>query len=110
MTLRPYIVNTGIITAIGNNTEQCKDALMSGKNPIGKPDHLKTHWSTEIPVAEIKLSNRALADIAGVSEEWPRTALLSAVAVKEAWLPYREAAKGLRTGFFSANTVGGMDL
>lgn len=110
MASRPYIVNTGIITAIGNNTEQCKDGLISGKNPIGKPDLLKTHWGNEIPVAEIKLSNKALADMGGVNEEWPRTALLSAIAVKEAWTPFREAAKGLRTGFFSANTVGGMDL
>lgn len=110
MALKPYIVNTGIITAIGNNTQQCKDALLSGKNNIGKPTHLKTHWESEIPVAEIKLSNKALADMAGVNEEWPRTALLSAVAVKEAWLPYAEIATGLRTGFFSANTVGGMDL
>lgn len=110
MALRPYIINTGIITAIGNNTQQCTDALMTGKNNIGKPTHLQTHWSTEIPVAEIKLSNKALADMAGVNEEWPRTALLSAVAVKEAWLPYAQMAAGLRTGFFSANTVGGMDL
>ena len=110
MALKPSIVNTGIITAIGNNTEQCVEALMNGKANIDKPDILNTYWSKEIPVAEVKLSNKALSDIAGVAEDWPRTALLSAVAVKEAWLPFAENAKGLRTGFFSANTVGGMDL
>ncbi|MBL7719722.1 MAG: beta-ketoacyl-[acyl-carrier-protein] synthase family protein [Flavipsychrobacter sp.] len=107
---KAYIVNTGVITAIGNNTQQCKEGLASGKNAIGKPRFLQTHWQNEIPVAEVPLSNDELAALAGVSSGWPRTALLSAVAVKEAWQPYRESAQELRCGFFSANTVGGMDL
>jgi 3-oxoacyl-[acyl-carrier-protein] synthase-1 len=106
----PYVVNTGVITAIGNDTEECKQSLINGKNAIGKAEFLGTHWQEEIPLAEIKLSNQQLAAIAGVPASWPRTALLSAIAVKEAWEPFRQAADGLRTGFFSANTVGGMDL
>ena len=106
----PYVVNTGVITAIGKDTEECRAALISGKNAIGKPSYLKTHWQNEIPVAEVKLSNEELAAITGTNASWPRTALLSAVAVKEAWEPFRRKAEGLRSGFFSANTVGGMDL
>jgi len=108
--MKPFVVSTGVITAIGNNTEECREALVSVKNVIGKPKHLQTHWQDEIPVAEVDFSNAQLAEMAGVNPSWPRTALLSAIAVQEAWSPYRDAAKGLRTGFFSANTVGGMDL
>ena len=105
-----YIVNTGIITAIGNNTEACMQSLLHQKSGVGKAEYLQTHWGNELPVAEIKMSNAELATITGVSDTWPRTALLSASAVKEAWLPFADATKGLRVGFFSANTVGGMDL
>lgn len=110
MATKAYIVNTGVITAIGNNSDENKQALLDGKSGISYADHLSTHWQKEIPVGEVKKSNVELADMAGVSEKWPRTALLSAVAVREAWSPYQEARGGLRVGFYSANTVGGMDL
>lgn len=105
-----YVVNTGIITAIGNNTDECLQSLLQGKTGVGKAEYLKTHWQDELPVAEVKKSNEELAALTGVSADWPRTALLSAIAVQEAFAPYKEQINGLRTGFFSANTVGGMDL
>jgi 3-oxoacyl-[acyl-carrier-protein] synthase-1 len=105
-----YIANTGIITAIGNNTEACMQSLLQQKTGVGKAEYLQTNWSSQLPVAEIKMSNVELAAITGVSDTWPRTALLSAIAVKEAWLPFADRIEGLRIGFFSANTVGGMDL
>jgi 3-oxoacyl-[acyl-carrier-protein] synthase-1 len=105
-----YIVNTGIVTAIGNNTVACMQSLLDQRTGVGRAEYLQTHWSNELPVAEIKMSNAELADVTNVSEVWPRTALLSAIAVKEAWLPFADIARGLRVGYFSANTVGGMDL
>ncbi len=110
MSQKAHIVNTGIITAIGNDTAACRQSLLKGRSGVGKAEYLDTHWKDELPVAEIKQSNESLAAMAGVPATWPRTALLSAIAVKEAWAPFAEKAKGLRTGFFSANTVGGMDL
>ncbi len=104
-----YIVNTGIITAIGNNTEECLQALLSGKTGVGKAEYLKTYWQEELPIAEVKMSNTQLAELAGVKASWPRTALLSAIAVKEALAKYSIVPE-FKTGFFSANTVGGMDL
>jgi 3-oxoacyl-(acyl-carrier-protein) synthase len=105
-----HVVGTGIITAIGNDTQSCKASLLAGRSGVGKAEHLKTFWQEQLPVAEIKQSNKELAAMVGVPDNWPRTALLSAIAVKEAWQPFAEHAKGLRTGFFSANTVGGMDI
>lgn len=104
-----YIVNTGIITAIGNNTQECLQALLSGKTGVGKAEYLKTYWQEELPIAEVKMSSAQLAELAGVKTSWPRTALLSAIAVKEA-LAKHTIAPQFKTGFFSANTVGGMDL
>lgn len=105
-----YIVNTGIITAIGNDTAACLDALLHSRTGVGKAEYLKTHWSEELPVAEVKASNEALAAIAGVNAKWPRTAILSAIATKEAIQPVADKLSGLKLGFFSATTVGGMDL
>lgn len=105
-----YVVNTGLITSIGTNTDECLQSLLAGRTGVGKAAFLKTHWQEELPIAEIKKSNEELAAVTGVQANWPRTALLSAVAVQEAIVPYKEYLKSMRTGFFSANTVGGMDL
>ena len=110
MGTRAYVVNTGIITAIGDSTAECLQSLLQGKTGVGKAEYLATHWQSELPIAEVKRNNVQLAAITGVATTWPRTALLSAVAVHEAWVPFKDKVQGLRTGFFSANTVGGMDL
>ena len=81
---KAYVVNTGIITAIGNDTATCLQSLLEGKTGVGKAEILKTHWQDELPVAEVKLTNEQLAQKTGVSVDWPRTALLSSVAVHEA--------------------------
>lgn len=105
-----HIAGTGLLTAIGHDTAACFAALRDGNSGIGPAELLSTHWKDELPVGEVKLGNDALAALSGVDPQWPRTALLSAAAVREAWQPFAEAARGLRCGFFSANTVGGMDL
>ena len=105
-----FVVNTGVITAIGNNTEANLDSLLNSRSGISKAEYLHTHWQNEFPVGEVKASNAELAASAGMGATLPRTALLSGIAASEAWLPFRENTKGLRTGFLSANTVGGMDI
>ena len=105
-----YIVSTGILTAIGHDTAACLNSLKRGQSGIGRAEILQTTWSDEIPVGEIGLTNAALADRIGISETWPRTALLSAIAVGEAWSPFAGVTTPFPVGFFSANTVGGMDL
>lgn len=105
-----YVAGTGVITAIGNTTEACKNALVSGKSGITGIEYMTTRWKDDIPAGEIKATRAELAAMTGADATWPRTALLSAIAVQEAWLPFRDKAKGLRAGLLSANTVGGMDL
>ncbi|MET0241818.1 MAG: beta-ketoacyl-[acyl-carrier-protein] synthase family protein [Flavitalea sp.] len=106
-----YIAGLGVISAIGNNVAESLssfDALHPGMAAITKLD---TIHRGQLPVAEVKLTNQELADRAGVSAAWPRTALLSAVAAKEALADAGVGdLKNIRTGFISANTTGGMDL
>ncbi len=105
-----FIVSTGIVSAIGMYTAGCLQSLMSGTAAIGRADILQTAWQDELPVAEVKLTNAQLATATGMIADLPRTALLSALAVQESLAPFAGLNAQFPIGFFSANTVGGMDL
>ncbi|RYY14623.1 MAG: beta-ketoacyl-[acyl-carrier-protein] synthase family protein [Chitinophagaceae bacterium] len=106
-----YIAGLGIISAIGNDLPANLAAFDAEQPGMGDITRIETIHRNVLPVAEVRLSNAALAARAGVSAHWPRTALLSAVAAKES---LQDAGIGdvskLRAGFISANTTGGMDL
>jgi 3-oxoacyl-[acyl-carrier-protein] synthase I len=104
-----WVAGTGVISAIGLNRDQCLASLIQGKAGMGPMERLQSIHKDTIPVAEVKASNEELAAVSGLANTSSRTALLSAVAAWEAL-----ADAGLdgawRTGFISANSVGGMDL
>jgi 3-oxoacyl-[acyl-carrier-protein] synthase I len=105
-----YVAGVGVITAIGNNISECLSSFQQGKAGISDIEYLQTIHRHKLPVAEVKLSNLQLAESAGLPLSTPRTALLSSIAASQAL----ESAdiknfSSLRTGFISANTVGGMD-
>jgi len=104
-----YISGLGVISAIGNNVAENLDALVSGKAGMQTMQRLQSAHKDTLPVAEVRLSNEALASLAGLPEEISRTALLSAVAAKEAVADAGITLSEWRTGFISANSVGGMD-
>ncbi len=105
-----FVAGAGIISAIGKNVAECLDAL---ENSRAGMDHM--HWFDSVhrdrlPVAEVKLSNEELAQLAGLPSTISRTALLSAIAATEAVSNAGiENISTFRTGFISANSVGGMD-
>jgi len=105
--MKAFICNTGIISAIGNDTASNLEALLDSKHGISKPEFLLTKH--DLLVGEIKYSNEVLAKQYNLNPNWPRTALLSAIAAKEAWAPFASKSTGLRIALISANTVGGMD-
>ncbi len=110
--MRPpvFVVGVGVISAIGNTTSECLSAFEHRQAGMGDISYLETIHRQKIPVAEVKLSNEELALLSGVSPSISRTALLSIVAAKEALADAAiEGISKLRTGFISANTVGGMD-
>jgi len=105
-----FIAGTGIISAIGNNVAQCFEALESSRAGIGPMKYLDSVHKQRLPVAEVKLSNDELAQLAGLPKTKSRTALLSLIAAKEALSNSGiENIAAWRTGFLSANSVGGMD-
>lgn len=105
-----YVAGTGVISAIGNNVAENLAALENEKAGMGEMRFLNSVHRQRLPVAEVKFSNEELASIAVLPSRISRTALLSAIAAKEALANAAiENFSGLRTGFISANTVGGMD-
>lgn len=105
-----YIAGVGVISAIGNNVAEHLTAFENQQAGMGDITMLHTIHRNKLPVAEVKLTNEELLAITGLPVDTSRTALLSLVAAKEA---LADAAipnfKSLRTGFVSANSVGGMD-
>ncbi|MGC4233880.1 MAG: beta-ketoacyl-[acyl-carrier-protein] synthase family protein [Niabella sp.] len=104
-----FIAGLGIISAIGNNVAENLDALISGNAGIEAMKRLHSIHKEELPVAEVKLTNEALADLTQLPSHISRTALLSTVAAKEALDNSGIDITRWRTGFISANSVGGMD-
>ncbi|MDH7463428.1 beta-ketoacyl-[acyl-carrier-protein] synthase family protein [Chitinophagaceae bacterium 26-R-25] len=105
-----YIQGLGIISAIGNNVQECLDSLQNKADGVAKMHYLQSAHKDELPVAEVKKSNKELAEVAGMPASLTRTALLSAIAAKEALADAAiESITDWTIGFISANTVGGMD-
>lgn len=108
------IAGMGVISAIGRNVTECLASFEKEAAGMGEITGLETVHRGQLPVAEVKADNKTLAQwvggeghgLASVS----RTALLSLIAAREALeraaIPDRAR---WRTGFISANTVGGMD-
>lgn len=105
-----YIGGIGVVSAIGNNVVETVHALKNYESGIGPITSLNTIHRAKLPVAEVKLNNEELSRLTGMRPGISRTALLSMMAAKEAWMDAGiDQLAGLRTGFISANTVGGMD-
>ena len=105
-----YVAGGGIISSIGNNITECIHALENSNSFIGEMQYLHSTHQKTLPVAEVKKTNAELAQIANLPCGTTRTALLSMIAAKEALLNSGvDNFNRLRTGFISANSVGGMD-
>lgn len=105
-----FIAGIGAVSAIGNNVAEHVAAFERSEAGMGAMSLLNSVHSGQLPVAEVKLSNPQLAQQLGLKAAVSRTAMLSMLAAKEALdsaaIP---GLNKLRTGFISANTVGGMD-
>jgi 3-oxoacyl-(acyl-carrier-protein) synthase len=105
-----YVAGVGVISAIGNNVAENLAAFEQEHAGMGEITLVTTIHRGNLPVAEVKLDNVSLAKMAGIASNLSRTKMLSLIAAREA---LNDAAipnfSELRTGFISANTVGGMD-
>jgi 3-oxoacyl-(acyl-carrier-protein) synthase len=105
--VKVFVASTGIISAIGFNTEENIASLQQLRSGIGENTLMKTRHT--FPVGEVKMDNETLAAKAGLDKHWTRTALLSVIAAQEAVAKFGLDLHRFKTGFISANTVGGMD-
>lgn len=108
--MQVFIAGKGVISAIGNNVQETLASFRNQRSGVGKITILQTNYAATLPAAEVKLTNEELCELSGISSD-SRTALLSMIAAREAM---KDAEipdfKNWRTGFISANTVGGMDI
>ena len=105
-----FIAGVGAISSVGNNVSESLAALENEQAGMGEMVYLNSIYGTTLPVAEVKLSNELLAQRLGLSIAISRTAMLAMMAAKEALDNAQiQDLKAWRTGFISANTVGGMD-
>ena len=110
MSQNVYIAGIGVISAIGNNVAETLRSFENEQAGIGPITQMDTIHRGRLPVAEVKPSNDELANLTGLPSTASRTALLSMVAAQEALNDVAiDDIRQLRTGFVSANTVGGMD-
>lgn len=105
-----FIAGAGVVSAIGKNVVECLEALKNNRTGVGNMHFFDSVHRKKIPVAEVKFSNNELAQLSGLPNTKSRTALLSLLAAKEALSDAGiENRDDIRTGFVSANSVGGMD-
>ncbi len=105
------ITGMGMISAIGKNVTENYRSLISEKMGISRISHIDTIHKNEIMVGEISATNAALEKQLGLPENsWSRTALIGAIAAKEA-VTHASITdmNDCRTGLVSGTTVGGMD-
>lgn len=112
MTDEPILVTgSGIISAIGHDSQAVLHSLLAEKTGIRRLKYLQTEH-TEFPVGEVQLDNEEMAAMLDIPSNVPvtRTSLMGMLALREA---LREA--GLKRedlghcGLVSGTTVGGMD-
>jgi 3-oxoacyl-(acyl-carrier-protein) synthase len=109
---RVFVTGIGIISAIGSDVSEVAASLKEMHTGIGPLTLIDSVYRDEIPVAEIKASNRELLERAAPDQPgyFSRTALLGLIAAQEAITHARlDMNAPWRTGLISATTVGGMD-
>ncbi len=110
MAHRIVVTGMGIISGIGNNVEETIESILQQKTGIGTLRYLDTVHAGELPGAEVKCSDEELKQALKLPENEiiTRTTLFSLHAVKEA-IANLTIFPGMRIGFISATTVGGME-
>jgi 3-oxoacyl-[acyl-carrier-protein] synthase-1 len=110
MAIDVFIGGLGCITALGKGTNAQLERLASGRSGLGELTLFET--SHQATVGEVPLKNEELADLLNLPrvKEYSRTTLLGLAAAAEALEDSGIERDGLRIGFISATSVGGMDV
>ena len=99
-----------MVSGIGLDVEQTLDSLKNKKSGIGELTLFDSVHKGNLPVCEVKASNRKLKDDLRITQSTSRTALLGIMAAKEALVKAGIKDMPVRTGLISSTSVGGMDM
>ncbi len=102
----------GIISAIGNDLDSNKKALLSSICGIGELHHIDSKHASKIKVGEIHQTNQQLIEFLKLpsTNNFTRTTLLGLIAAQQAVSEINLTDTSIKTGFISATSVGGMDM
>ena len=105
------VAGYGIICAIGNDASAVLESLKAGRTGIG-PMHYLQSVHKELPVGEVKLSNADMLRMLGQDESAivSRTALMGAIAIRQALQHAHLDTEGKRIVVINGTTVAGMDV
>jgi 3-oxoacyl-(acyl-carrier-protein) synthase len=105
-----WVSGMGIVTAIGNNLNECLLSLSNDQTGIDRINRLETVHKNSYVAGEVKLTNKEIASLSGDNSDLPRTTLLALLAAGEALHSSGfKPEKDTRTGIILGTTVGGMD-
>lgn len=109
MALDIVITGAGVVSALGCGKAASLEALRAGRSGIGPIRQLQTGLSG-FPAGEVPCSRQELAALSGAPDTWPRTTLLSILALQEALAEAGLLSSGESAGILvGGTTVGGMD-
>jgi len=106
------VTGLGIVCAIGNDTTSVLDSLKNKRSGVETMRYLQSEH-TELPVGEVKLSNKEMQDMLGIptDEMFSRTSLMGALAIRQALVQAGiTSVEGKNVAVISGTTVGGMDI
>jgi 3-oxoacyl-(acyl-carrier-protein) synthase len=108
--MKVYVAGLGVVSPLGIGVPDNLNSLRSKQHGIHSLSQELDPCLPGFPIARVNASNNDIASKLGVNPFMPRTALLSLLAASEAVEKTGIDIKKHRSGFFSATTVGGMDL
>ncbi len=105
------IAGYGIVCAIGNDAAAVLASLEAGRTGIAPMRYLQSSHK-ELPVGEVKLSNGEMLRMLGQDESAivSRTALMGAIAIRQALQHAHLDTEGKRIVVINGTTVAGMDV
>lgn len=109
--MKVFVTGIGCVSGIGQDVAEHLCSFREGKDGLASVTLFPTHH--EVPVSEVKRSNRELKQQLGLPPDntVSRTALLGMLAAREAWQDAEiTGVASLRIGLISSTSTGGMDL
>lgn len=97
----------GVISAIGNTVDETLTSFKNHQHGLGELT-LFDSAHKQLPVGEVRISNRGLTDDLSLRRNFNRTTLLGIYAARQAWNSAKLSSHW-KKGVISGTTVGGMD-